>query len=197
MLSVDKFPYPGKQTKCNEFIPCSNDVCQILKRPCTFKTPAIPFILPKSLYKLSVAQSHRSGKENGWQPWLPLWHHQWRYSLSISCWWCQTLNMCLYFTVISHRENSPVTQPPQSPHCYLGAVDHAKKFPPTLGHTASPALSRLSGHLDPIVLKPVDLSQVCHGNKICSKLALTWKLTLEMTMIPSALHIELKVEWYF
>ena len=26
MLSGDKFPYPRKQTKDNEFIPCSNDV---------------------------------------------------------------------------------------------------------------------------------------------------------------------------
>ena len=26
--------------------------------------------------------------------------------------------------------------------------------------------------------KPLDLAQVCHGNKICSKPALTWKLTL-------------------
>ena len=25
-----------------------------------------------------------------------------------------------------------------------------------------------------------DLAQVCHGNKICLKLALTWKLTLEL-----------------
>ena len=31
-----------------------------------------------------------------------------------------------------------------------------------------------------IVLKPFDLAQVCHGNKICSKIALTWKLTLEL-----------------
>ena len=52
-------------------------------------------------------------------------------------------------------------KPPQSPHCYLGAVDHAKKI---------------------LVLKPFDLDQVCHGNKICSKLALTWKLTLELEL---------------
>ena len=31
MLSVDKFSYPRKQTRGNEFIPCLNDVCQILK----------------------------------------------------------------------------------------------------------------------------------------------------------------------
>ena len=32
MLSVDKFPYPRKQTRGNEFIPCSNNICDILKR---------------------------------------------------------------------------------------------------------------------------------------------------------------------
>ena len=80
-----------------------------------------------------------------------------------------------------HRENSPLLKPPQSPHCYLGAVDHAKFFPLTPGHTASPVLSSSSGHSDPIVLKPFDLVQMCHGNKICSKLASTWKLTLELS----------------
>ena len=31
MLSVDKFPYPRKQTRGNEFIPSSNNICDILK----------------------------------------------------------------------------------------------------------------------------------------------------------------------
>ena len=31
MLSVDKLPYPRKQTRGNEFIPCSNNICDILK----------------------------------------------------------------------------------------------------------------------------------------------------------------------
>ena len=75
----------------------------------------------------------------------------------------------------------PLLKPPQSPHCYLGVVDHVKnKFPPTPGHTGSPVLSRLWGHSNPIVLKPFDLAQVCHGNKICSKLALTWKVKVEL-----------------
>ena len=74
----------------------------------------------------------------------------------------------------------PLVKPPQSPHCYVGAADHMKTFPPTPGHTASPVLSHLSGRLDPIALKPFDLAQVCHENKICSKLALTWKLTLKL-----------------
>ena len=64
-LSVDKFPVSWKQTKDNECIPCSNDVCHILKLFRSFKIPAITFILPKSSYKLSVARSHRSGKGSG------------------------------------------------------------------------------------------------------------------------------------
>ena len=36
----------------------------------------------------------------------------------------------------------PLLKPPQSPHCYIGEVDHSKQFPPTPGHTASPVLSR-------------------------------------------------------
>ena len=78
MLSVDKFPHPWKQTAGNEFIPCSNDVCHILKRFRSFKTPATTFIVPKSSYKLSGARSHRNGKGSGRRPWSPLWRHRWR-----------------------------------------------------------------------------------------------------------------------
>ena len=59
-----------------------------------------------------------------------------------------------------HRENSPVTQ--TSPE-------------PTLlswSYRANWATQTL------LFSKPLDLAQVCHGNKICSKPALTWKLTL-------------------
>ena len=83
MLSVDKFPYPRKQTRCNEFIPCSNDVCQIMKRFRSFKISDTPFIWFKSSYKYSVARSHRSGKESGRRSWSPLWPHQWRSSFSL------------------------------------------------------------------------------------------------------------------
>ena len=65
MLSVDKFPYPWKQTRGNEFIPCSNNICDILKRFRSFKIPAITLIWPKSLYKHTVTRSYRSGKESG------------------------------------------------------------------------------------------------------------------------------------
>ena len=46
MLSVNKFPYLRKQTRGNEFIPCSSNICHILKRFHSFKIPAIPLIWP-------------------------------------------------------------------------------------------------------------------------------------------------------
>ena len=84
MLSVDKFPYPRKQTRGNEFIPCSNNICDILKRFRSFKTPAITLIWPKSSYKHSVTRSYRSGKESGRRSESPLWRHQWRSFVFIS-----------------------------------------------------------------------------------------------------------------
>ena len=84
MLSVDKFPYPWKQTRGNEFIPCSNNIYDILNRFRSFKIPAITLIWPKSPYKHSVTRSYRSGKENGRQSESPLWRHQWRSFVFIS-----------------------------------------------------------------------------------------------------------------
>ena len=84
MLSVDKFRYPRKQTRGNEFIPCSNNICDILKRFRSFKIPAITLIWPKSSYKHSVNRSYRSGKESGRQSESPLWRHPWRSFVFIS-----------------------------------------------------------------------------------------------------------------
>ena len=84
MLSVDKFPYPRKQTRGNEFIPCSNNVCDILKLFHSFKIPVISLIWSKSPYKHSVTWSYRSGKESGRRSDLPLWRHQWRSFVFIS-----------------------------------------------------------------------------------------------------------------
>ena len=57
ILSVNKFPYPRQQTRGNEFIPCSNNICDILKRFRSFKIPAITLIWPKPSYKHSVTRS--------------------------------------------------------------------------------------------------------------------------------------------
>ena len=80
----------------------------------------------------------------------------------------------------------PLLKPPQNPHCYLGEVDRAKKFPPPTPTPPTPPLAtrqarsyRANWATQTLLFsKPLDLAQVCHGNKICSKPALTWKLTL-------------------
>ena len=68
MPSLDKIPYPRKQAKGNDFIPCSNDVCHILKRFRGLNLRANPFLWPKSSYDLSVARLHFSDKKNGRRP---------------------------------------------------------------------------------------------------------------------------------
>ena len=68
----------------NEFIPCSNNIYDILNRFRSFKISAITLIWPKSPYKHSVTRSYRSGKENGRQSESPLWRHQWRSFVFIS-----------------------------------------------------------------------------------------------------------------
>ena len=97
MLSVDKFPYRLKQTKGNKFIPCSNNLCHTLKCFCSFKSPDIPFILPKSSYKFSVDQSHGCCKRSGRWPWSLCDCHcdviMMFPSLYISHWWSQTLSI--------------------------------------------------------------------------------------------------------
>ena len=103
-LSVDKFLHLWKQTRGNEFIPCWNDVCHILRHNHSFKIPAIPLIWPKSSYKHSVARSHCSGEESGMRSESPLWGHQWHSFFHISCWWCQTWDTCLNFMVVKQSE---------------------------------------------------------------------------------------------
>ena len=75
MLSVDKFPFPRKKTRDQEFTPCSKFVCHILKRFRGFNSSAITFIWLKSSHKHSVARWHRSGRESGRRLWSSLWRH--------------------------------------------------------------------------------------------------------------------------
>ena len=77
MLCVGKFSYPLKQTRGNEFIPWSNNVCHILKRVRIFKISVIPSIWPKSLFEYSVTAVASQRQEEP-PPWSPSWRHQWR-----------------------------------------------------------------------------------------------------------------------
>ena len=110
MLSVDKFPYPRKQTRGNEFIPCSNNICDILKRFRSFKIPAITLIWPKSSYKHSVTRSYRSGKESGPRSESPLWRHQWRSFVFISQADDVMWDTAPYFTVVNQSETRISTE---------------------------------------------------------------------------------------
>ena len=111
MLSVDKFTYPGKQTRGNKFIPWSNDVRHILKCFRSFKTPAIPFILSKSSYKLSFARWHRSDKKvDGGRDgrMIAIVTSSMSFlSLYISCWWRQMYIYISRLLANQKRESAP------------------------------------------------------------------------------------------
>ena len=68
MLSVDKLA----NLSHNELIPCSNSICDIVKRFRSFKIPAITLIWPKSPHKHIVIRSYPSGKESGRRSESPL-----------------------------------------------------------------------------------------------------------------------------
>ena len=105
-----------------------------------------------------------------------------------ACWWPGTPR---------HRENSPVTQTTQEPTLLsCGGWPPKKIFPHPWPH-GKPGLIALIGPLRPYcsTKKPFDLAQVCHGNKICSKLVLTWKLTLELASQHIAYRIKSWMEF--
>ena len=103
---MDKFPYTRKQTKANEFIQWSSDLCHILKLFHNLNIPAIPFIWLKQSYKHSVTRSHRSSKGGGWRLGSPFTF----LSLYISRWWRQTWHTRLYLTVVSQSEANVSTE---------------------------------------------------------------------------------------
>ena len=103
MVSVDKFTYPRKQTRGNEFIPCSNNICDILKRFRSFKFQAITLSWPKSPYKHSVTRSYRSGKRTAVG--IAIVTSSMTFlCLYISRWWRQTWDTPPYLTVVNQSE---------------------------------------------------------------------------------------------
>ena len=76
----------------------------------TYTKSEIPLLSGlKSLYKHTVARSHRSSKESGRRSWSTLWCHQWRSFFHIFCAddvkrEIQTWDSCMYFTVVSQSE---------------------------------------------------------------------------------------------
>ena len=80
---------------------------------------------------------------------------------------------------VSHRENSPVTQTSPEPTLLSWGGGPREKFPPPPLATRQAQSYRANWATQTLLFsKPLDLAQACHGNKICSKPALTSKLTL-------------------
>ena len=109
----------------------------------------------------------------------------------IIAWWCLRPQIQIMFSnekgiVSVIGRTVPLLKPPQSPHCHLEAVEHAKNFPPPLATLQARSYRTNRATQTLLFSKPFDLAQVCHGNKICLE-----------TDISSTLHIELKVEWNF
>ena len=86
--------------------------------------------------------------------------------------------VCIFRTVC-HRENSPITQTSPEPTLLSwGGGPCEKFFPHPLATRQAQSCHANWATQTLLFSKPLDLAQVCHGNKICSKPALTWKMTL-------------------
>ena len=110
-------------------------------------------------------------------------------SFNTPTWHCSynSVNFSPYFTIncgvksspTIHRENSPFTQTTAEPTLSSwGDWPREKKFPSPLA--TRQARSYRANQVTQTLLfsRPFDLAHVCHGNKFCSKPALTWRLTL-------------------
>ena len=105
MLSMDKFPYPRKQTRGNEFIPCSKYIWYNLKRFRNFEIPAMPLkagvhhcINTVLLGRIAAARKVGSGRDRDSDVISDV------LSLYILRRWRQMWDRCIYFTVVSQSE---------------------------------------------------------------------------------------------
>ena len=95
-----------------------------------------------------------------------------------------------------HRENSPVTQTTPEPTLLSwGGWPCEKNFPHPWPH-GKPGLIALIGPLRPYCSpKPFDLAQVCHGNKICSKLIKCRQRSPPAPVVHDGLHAGPNFAW--
>ena len=98
MLGVDKFSYPRKQTRDNEFIPCWKNVCHILECVHIFKRPAILLII--IIKRVTLGHIAAARKVGGCQDRNCDIINDIPFSLCLM-WWCEMWDMCLYFTLQS------------------------------------------------------------------------------------------------
>ena len=110
MQNVDNSPYPRKQSKRNEFIPCLNDVCHNLNVSTALKLKLSPVaclnhrINSVLLGRIAAARKVDSGRDR--RVIAIITSSMTFLSPYTSQWWRQTLNTFLYFTVISQSEAS-------------------------------------------------------------------------------------------
>ena len=71
ILSVDKFPYPRKQTRGKEFILCSNDLCHILKRFHSESQLPLLFCLNHCIKTVLRGRIKAARKSDAGRPWSP------------------------------------------------------------------------------------------------------------------------------
>ena len=104
-------PYPRKQTKYNEFILCSSDVCHILnmftalKSQLSFLTGVNKCINTVLLGRIAAARKVDGGRDRHRDvindALLSLYIYIYLY---ISRWWHQTWDRCIYFMLISQPD---------------------------------------------------------------------------------------------
>ena len=117
-----KYWYLWKQTRGNEFIPCSNNFCHILKCFCSFKISHITLIWPKALCKHSVYSVASQRQEKMMAAVITIVTSSTTFlSLYISCWWRQAWDRCIYFMDVSQSEARVSTE--------HGITKYAKKMP--------------------------------------------------------------------
>ena len=106
------------------------------------------------------------------------WHIKFRHVRFVSFGenWQQLVNpvQIAESTARCHRESSPIAQTAPEPTLLTWGV-----WPQPLATLLNSVLSHLSGHSDPIVLEPFDVT-ICHEHKICLRFYWALQVIIEM-----------------
>ena len=112
--------------------------------------------------------------------------------------WLQHIYNCKFIKAsICQRENSPVTETiPEPTLLTWGGWPHRKKFSPLLATFPNQVLPHLSGHSDPMVLEPFDITLWYSGVPSLLKTSSDIERYFRNGFF-STLHTDLKVESHF
>ena len=108
MLSVDEFQYLQEQTRDNEFIPCSKGFYYYQKYQKSFLLGLNHCVNTVVLGHIAADRKDDDGLITIETQSIML------FSLTISCWWHQTWDTCIYFMVVSQSEARVSTAPGMS-----------------------------------------------------------------------------------